>query len=263
MNHDDRNQVTLPTFNRHTGYLRSAAVIAGLSLVAVACSSNSSSGGTGVSTSASSASTSTVETTPDTVATTIAPTTTVPAPIIFTLRGDGLGPFDFGIAADEVIDALTTEFGAAASDESTEYTVGDGFGGFQTVDGEFGFAVPFGRTLCWAFEFCAEFGGVAAATEFVGWSYGEDSGSTLAATSGVTIGSRWSDFPAMNVHPGGCYSIGYGDIDDITLTLQSDDVAFTSFDDLGNYVEAVPPPEQVSVVFMEAGDIPAFLFGDC
>lgn len=255
--------MTPHTAIRQSFNLRIAAVLAGLSLVAVACSSSSSSGGTGVSTTASSASTSTVATTPDSVATTIATTTTVPAPIIFTLRGDGLGPFDFGIAADEVIDALTAEFGAAASDENREYTVDDGFGGFQTVDGEFGFVVPFGRTLCWAFEFCAEFGGATSATEFVGWSYGEDSGATLSSTSGVTMGSRWSDFPAINVHPGGCYSIGYGDIDGITLTLQSDEVAFTSFDDLGNYVESVPPPEQVSVVFMEAGDIPAVLFGDC
>jgi hypothetical protein len=257
MNHDDRNHMTR-TFN-----LRTVAALAGLSLVAVACSSSSSSGGTGVSTTAASASTSTVETTPDTTATTFAPTTTVPAPIIFTLRGDGIGPFDVGIAAGEVIDALTTEFGPASSDESAEYTVDDGFGGFQTVDGEFGFAFPFGRTLCWTFEFCAEFGGAASATEFVGWSYGEESGSTLSSTSGVTIGSRGNDYPAMNVHPGGCYSIGYGDIDGITLTLQSDDVQFTSFDGLGNYVEATPPLEQLTVVFMQAGDIPAFLFGDC
>ena len=258
--------MTLHSFNRHTGYLRSAALIAGLSLVAVACSS-SSSGGTGVSTTASEASTSTVETTPDTVGTTIAPTTTVPAPVIFTLRGDGLGEYGFGVfgfaGVSDLIDWITTEFGAPVSDESRDYPVDDGFGGFQTLDGEFGFVSPFGRTVCWGFEFCVEFGGPGAATEFVGWSYGEDSGLTLAATSGVTIGSRWSDFPAMTVDPGGCYSIGFGEIDFISLTLQSDDVAFTSFDDLGNYVENVPPPEQVSVVFMEAGDIPAFLFGDC
>lgn len=182
---------------------------------------------------------------------------------MFTLRGDGLGPFAFGIPTADVIDALTTAFGPASSDESTEYPIDDGFGSFQTADGEFGFVAPFGRTLCWAFEFCVEFGGSSAATDFVGWSYGEDSGTTLSSTSGVTIGSRWSDYPAMNVHSGGCYSIGYGDIEGITLTLQSDDVQFTSFDDLGNYVEAVPPPEQVSVVFMQGGDTPVFLFGDC
>lgn len=242
--------------------LRTVTIIAALSIMSVGCSSSSSSGGTGASTSASSASTSTVETTLDTVETTLAPTT-VPAPIVFTLRSDGIGPFPFGTAVSDLIDALTTAFGPASSDDSAEYPADDGFGGFQTVDGEFGYVAPFSRTVCWTFEFCAEFGGATEATEFLGWSYGEDSGLTLAATSGVTIGSRWSDFPAINVHSGGCYSIGTGDIDGITLTLQSDDVAFTSFDALGNYVEAVPPPEQVSVVFMEAGDIPAFLFGDC
>ncbi|MEQ1874164.1 MAG: hypothetical protein ABL953_10590 [Ilumatobacteraceae bacterium] len=249
--------------DRNNLRIRTAAIIAGLSILSAACSSEkSSSGGTGASTS-SSASTATVATTPDTVGTTIAPTTTVPAPLVFTLRGDGIGPFDLGIDNDDLIDALTTAFGAPSSDDFREYPVDDGFGGFQTVDGEFGFVVPFGRTLCWAFELCVELGGAEAATEFLGWSYGEGSGSTLSSTSGLTVGSRGNDYPAMNVHPGGCYSIGYGDIDGITLTLQSDDVQFTSFDDLGNYVEAVPPPEQLTVVFMQAGDIPAFLFGDC
>ena len=67
----------------------------------------------------------------------------------------------------------------------------------------------------------------------------------------------------MNVHPGGCYTIGSGDIDGIDLTVQSDEVEFGSFDDLGNYVEAVPPADQVTVVFMEAGENPISLLGDC
>ena len=57
---------------RNNANLRAFGVVASLSMLFVACSSEKSSGGT--STSSSSASTSTVDTTPDTVATTIAPT---------------------------------------------------------------------------------------------------------------------------------------------------------------------------------------------
>ena len=249
---------------RYNANICISSLIAGVSMLAAACSSTSTSGSSSTSSSSAAATTSTVGSTPDTVAETTSTTTTVPAPIVFTLRGDGIGPFDLGIASNDLIDAMTAQFGPASSDERQVYPDDDGFGGFQSADGEFGFAYPFGRTLCWAFQFCVEFGGADATTEvFAGWSYGEESGLTLASTSGVTIGSRWSDFPAMTVNPGGCYTVGYGDIDGVALTLQSDDVAFGSFDDDGNYVEAVPPPEQVAVTFMQTGDIPIFLFGDC
>jgi hypothetical protein len=183
---------------------------------------------------------------------------------VFTLRGDGIGPFDLGIAASVLIDAMTTQFGPASSDESAEYPTDDTFGGYTSADGETGFVSPFGRTVCWSFVFCAEFGGADASTlSFVGWTYGEESGATLASTSGVTIGSRWSDFPAMTVDSGGCYQSGSGSIDGITLTLLSDEIAFGSYDDSGNYIVAVPPPEQVAVTYMQTGDIPSFLSGDC
>ena len=191
------------------------------------------------------------------------PPTTVPAPIVFTLRGDGIGPFDFGVGVSDMIAALTTAFGSASSDETTEYPADDGFGGFQTTDGEIGFIAHFGREICWSIEFCAEFSGDASADFFTGWTYGESPGGTLASTSGVTIGSRWSDFPTMVVNAGGCYQSGSGSIDGIALTLLSDDVAFGTFDDLGNYIEAVPPAEQVSVSYMQTGSVPAFLSGDC
>ena len=244
--------------------IRVATAIAGLAMLAAACSSTSTSGSSSTSSSSSAATTSTVDSTPDTVADTTSTTTTVPAPIVLTLRGDGIGPFDLGVASSEVIDAMIAQFGPATFDERQEYPVDDGSGSYQSPDGEFAFAYPFGRSLCWASQFCAEFGGTDTTTEvFTGWSYSDESGLTLASTSGVTIGSRWSDFPAMNVNPGGCYIVGYGDIDGIALTLQSDDVAFGSFDDDGDYVETVPPPEQVAVTFMQTGDIPIHLLGDC
>lgn len=243
---------------------RRTALIAGLSLMIAACSSSSSSGGTGVSTSTD-LNTTTVETTPDTTAasTTAAPTT-VPAPIVFTLRGDGLGPFDLGVPAGDLIAALEPAFGPATSDDSVEYPVDDGAGGFQSTEGDVSFVAPFGRTMCWPGELCVQFSGADATTQtFVGWTYGDETDQTIVSSSGVTTGSLWSDFPAMVVDPGGCYTVGYGTIDGIHLTLQSSDVAFGSFDNLGNYVEAVPPADQVTVVYMETGDNPIFLFGDC
>ncbi|MCE9623379.1 MAG: hypothetical protein K8R99_13645 [Actinomycetia bacterium] len=248
----------------HTLFTRTATTIVGLALLAAACSSSKTSSATGVPTSESVASSTTVDTTPTTSAATTTPPTTVPAPIDFTLHGDGIGPFNLGIPADELIDAMTTQFGPASSDDSAEYPTVDTFGGYTSADGEVGFVAPFGRTVCWSFQFCADFGGADAATQsFVGWTYNEPAGTTLSSTSGVTIGSRWSDFPAMVVDSGGCYTVGSGTIDGITLTLMSDVVAFGSYDDLGNYVVAVPPADQVAVTSMQIGDSPSFLFGDC
>lgn len=233
-------------------------------LLIVACSSSSTSVGTGASTSIPSASTTTVATTPGTTLPATASTTTVPAPVDFTLRGDGIGPFDLGVPASELIDAFSAQFGPPTEDVAAEYPNDDASGGFLMDNGEVGFIAPFGRTVCWAFDFCADFGGNDATTLFLtGWTYGEDSGLTLTSTSGVTIGTRWSDVPAITVSPGGCYTVGYGTIDGIELTLLSDGVEFTTFDAAGNYIENTPPPEQVSVTSMQAGDIPIFLFGDC
>lgn len=244
--------------------LRAVTAIAGFSLLAAACTSSTTSSATGASTTEPAVSSTAVDTTPATTAATTVPPTTVPAPIVFTLRGDGIGPFDLGIGTSELIDALTSQFGPASSDDSADYPIVDAFGGYTSADGETGFVAPFGRTVCWSFQFCAELGGADAVNQtFVGWAYGENSGATLASTSGVTIGSRWSDFPTMAVDSGGCYTSGTGSIDGITLTLQSDVIAFGSFDDLGNYIVAVPPAEQVSVTYMQTGDIPSFLFGDC
>lgn len=261
LTHKELNQMT-----RHNCNLRAVAVIAGLSMLINACTSSSSSGGSTSSTGVSLPSTSTIETTPDTVpATTSSTSTTVPAPIVFTLRGDGIGPFDLGVPASDLIDAFSAQFGPATSDVTTEYPTDDGIGGFQSADGEFGFFKPVGRTLCWSMQFCAEFGGnEPAVLQFAGWTYAEDSAASLVSTSGVTIGTRWSDAPAtMSVAPGGCYSVGSGDVDGIILTLISDGEPFSSFDDAGNYIEGAPAREDVTVTFMQAGFVPAFLFGDC
>lgn len=242
--------------------------IAAVGVLMTACSSSSTSTSSGASTSAPTITTTTVATTPTTTvpATTTPPSTVpAPAPIVLTLRGDGIGPFDLGVAASEVIEAVTAQFGPPTSDLSLEYPDDDGFGGFQDVTGEFGFFAQIGRTVCWAIQFCAEFGNNdPTSLFFAGWTYGEESGVSLASTSGVTIGTRWSDGPpTMSVAAGGCYSVGNGDVDGILLTLLSEGDPFSSFDDLGNYIEGTPAPEDVTVTYMQAGQVPAFLFGDC
>lgn len=241
-------------------------MIAAVGVLITACSSTSTSTSTSASTSTPATTSTTVAAAPTTTtpATTIAPTT-VPAPVVLTLRGDGIGPFDFGVAASDVTDAITAQFGPATSDESLEYPADDGFGGFQDISGEFGYFAQYGRTVCWSIQFCAEFGANdPTALLFAGWTYSEESGASLASTSGVTIGTRWSEAPAtMSVFPGGCYSVGDGEVDGILLTLVSEGDLFSSFDDLGNYIEGTPAPQDVTVTYMRAGQVPAFLFGDC
>ena len=241
-------------------------MVATVGVLMTACSSSSTSTSSGASTLAPTTTTTTVAATPTTtVPATTSPPTTVPTPIVLTLRGDGIGPFDLDVAASEVIDAITAQFGPPTSDESREYPAGDGFGGFQDINGEFGFFAQFGRSVCWSIQFCAEFGSnEPTALLFAGWTYGEESGVSLASTSGVTIGTRWSEAPpTMSVSPGGCYSVGNGEVDGILLTLFSEGDPFSSFDDAGNYIEGTPAPEDVTVTFMQAGNLPAFLFGDC
>jgi len=191
-------------------------------------------------------------------------TTTEPAAVPLTLRSDGVGAFLLGDAATTVVAGLTSELGAPATDAVTEYPTAEGLGQYTTTDGEAGFVAPVGRSVCWNNEFCAEFGGVTGASmSFTGWSYRGTAATVLYSTSGATIGTRWSDLPAITVDEGGCYSVGSGQIDGIRLTLESSGEPFGSFDESGNYISNLPPPEQVTVIWMEAGEVPIFLYGDC
>ena len=247
--------------------MRKLLIVGTVGVLFTACSSSSTSTDTSAATSAPATSTTAVATIvpATTVPATTTPPTTVPAPTVLTLRGDGLGALDLGVPADEVINAVTAQFGSAVSDEVREYPADDGAGGFQDVTGEFGFFAQHGRTVCWSNQFCAEFGNSdPVSLFFAGWTYGGDPGLALATASGLTVGTRWSDALAtMTVYPGGCYSVGNGDTEGILLTLISEGDPFSSFDDLGNYVEGTPAPETVTVTFMQAGQVPAFLFGDC
>lgn len=224
-----------------------------------ASTSSSVSGGTTTTTVA--ASTTSVAASTTTSATTT--TTTEPAPVELVLRGDGIGAHNLGDEGQPVIDGLIAQLGAPATDESMEYPVADGLGQYTSTDGEMGFVAPAGRTVCWSIGFCAELGGAAGASmSFTGWSYREDTTGALHSTSGVTVGTRGDEAP-ITIFEGGCYSSGSGEVDGIRLTLQSDGVPFSSFDDSGNYISNMPPPADVTVVWMEAGENPVFLYGDC
>jgi hypothetical protein len=149
-------------------------------------------------------------------------------------------------------------------DEPVDYAVADGLGQYSTVDGELGFVSPRGRSVCWSIGFCGEFGGDTTGTmSFMGWSYSEDPTAVLQSTSGAMLGMRWSELPSLHAEAGGCYSIGSGGIDGIRLTLQSAGEPFGSFDDAGNYITNVPDPAAVTIISMETGDVPVFLYGDC
>ncbi|MGB8859772.1 MAG: hypothetical protein WCC60_10980, partial [Ilumatobacteraceae bacterium] len=196
--------------------------------------------------------------------TSLATTSTQSEPAAFVLRSDGLGSFDLGSDAADVIDGLGVQLGGPATDETTDYPAADGLGQYTTADGETGFGAPVGRTVCWMMNLCVHFGGASAASlSLTGWTYSNDQFGTLRSAAGVTIGTRWSDVPSIHVEPGGCYSVGSGDVDGIRVTLESSGEPFGSFDAAGNYVATLPAAADVTVIAMEAGSVPVFLYGDC
>lgn len=288
--HPSRQRSTVPTVRR---VALVAAAVAMTALVAAGCSSSPKVVGAGRD--AASASTSTTATTlagptttaagttlPDATTTTVVastvapstlpPTTTPPAtlppttvpmgPVV--LRGDGLGSFAFGTPYGVVASGLSTQL-AVESDVAVEFPVASEYG-FESADASRVFTSPYARLACWADgggdHVCASFGGAdPAGLRLVGWSY---TGRTLRSTLGVTNGSLWSEFPAMlEVGAAGCYSETSGSIEGIFLVLESSGAPFSSYDDLGNIVPSYPDPTGVSVRWMEAGDNPHDLEGDC
>jgi hypothetical protein len=244
--------------------LKKLSLISVLTLVA-GCSSGAST---------SSGSTTTADSTTTVVATTVAlttvpattvPATTVPAttttvaPAPLLLREDGLGPFDFGAAPTPVIDAITAQLGAPATDAVLRYDdlsrVGDGI--YLSLVGPYYYALryPVGRTACWTGDFCAEFGGASDATlNFIGWSYSGPAG-MMASSANLTIGARWSDFPSMSVFAT-CYTTGGGTHTGMGLVVDAGTWDWLVDDGTGNYVPNLPDPSVTRVVFMEAGERP-------
>lgn len=253
--------------NMGTAVLSVAVSIALLS----ACSDSKSVGETSVTSTTTAALPVDSVATTDAATTTIAatttsadPTTTVAEVADLVLRQGGVGDFDLGAGAEGVVQGLSDELGPALIDVTVDYPTADGLGVYTTAEGDVGFVAPIGRTVCWSVNLCAEFGGGSVASmSFTGWTYANDPAATLSSENGGSIGVTWSDLPELDVDDGGCYSVGSGTIDGISATLESSGDPFGSFDDAGNYVIAVPSPADVTIIAMQAGSTPNFLYGDC
>lgn len=210
-------------------------------------------------------------TTPTTVAettTTEAATTTTAPPLTaadLVVRADGIGPLVFGAPAEVSIAVFNGVLGAPIVDESTTYPNQPTPGQFESVEGDYGFAHPFERLVCYDNGLCATFGGAAAdRLAFVGWELVAGNPPPLLTAAGVTVGSRWADFTGvMTVEKGGCYSTGYGQTAGVNMVLESSGEWFDKVDDAGNHSAGNPDPADVTVVGLNAGNLRIFLFGDC
>jgi hypothetical protein len=194
------------------------------------------------------------------------PPTTEPAttPDDLELDFDGVLPFSFGENDVEVVAGLTSLLGAPTSDVSTDYPTADE-GNFLDAAGEESYVFPHGRRVCYDNSLCVQFG--AGATEtllFTGWTLTTDAAPALTTANGITVGSSWADHvDEIIIGEGGCYSVGYGDSEGVTVVLQSAGEPFLSFADDGSAIVGEPDPADVTVIEMSAGQSPIFVFADC
>jgi len=191
------------------------------------------------------------------IATTAAPTT-VPAPQPLTLRGNGLGEFDFGRPALDVVRGVLLP---VVLDRSPVFALDPGSGLYISADGLEYFSVQFAREVCWddgaLATLCAIFGGVdPAGLLFLGWNYSAPPGSVgaLFSASGVTINVLASAVPAIPVPPGACYSFTTVTVDDISINLQTSGEEFGTYAADGTYTPLVPIPASARVTYMNAGE---------
>ncbi|MEQ1873531.1 MAG: hypothetical protein ABL953_07375 [Ilumatobacteraceae bacterium] len=223
-------------------------------------------------------STTSPETAPVVTASTVTPTTepeptspptTEPTTGELYLRGDGLGNFDFGVPPSELIAAITELLGRPFHDEVTLYTEEDPAdpGWYRVPLGLDSFRYPVGRTTCWVGTFCVYFAGAEPQTKFVGWEYWGPTGA-FRTVDGLTLGSRWSDFPSMDARPL-CYIKGFGSYNDISLELEAWELrsgthfAWITTTADGGFETHSPDPAKTSVYLMYAGQRPVVLWDDC
>jgi hypothetical protein len=184
-------------------------------------------------------------------------------PADLVLRPSGIGPFDFGaISTADFIAAVTPALGAPSGLTSDTYPTAVG-SRFENAD-ELAFAFPFSDTACFANALCAHFGGASAADlDLVGYVQDENA-AALATASGVTSGSVWASYSGViTVEEGGCFSIGYGRADGVGIVVQSSGIPFIDIQPDGTFVTQVPPQAAVSVLSLNSGDQPIFIFADC
>lgn len=195
------------------------------------------------------------------------PTTAPPAPAApddLVLAFDGVLPFRFGDHDIDVMAGLEPVLGPPVSDAVVEYPIAsEGF--FLDENQEISYISPVGRSACFANDLCLEFGSGSGDTLiFTAWSMFRAADPTLATGTGLAVGSPLADHvDAVAIDEGGCFSIGYGTSEGIDVTLQSDGEPFASVSDTGEFVQGDPDPAQVTIVGLEAGEAPTFLFADC
>jgi hypothetical protein len=214
-------------------------------------------------------------TTTEAVATTVAVTIAGPALTAadLVLSADGLGPLMFGDADDSTIYALASALGDPSSDGSLAYPAPLAGGWFDSADGDWFFAHPFGREVCFdEAQLCASFGGSSADDlAFVGWELGGRSLEALSVpfstADGVTIGSTLADFEAvMSLSEVGCYTLGYGDTGGIDVRFEATTGALFDLpfpDPASTEVFERPSPDVIVVERLSAGDRQYFNGGDC
>ncbi len=210
---------------------------------------------------------------PITAAPTLAPTT-VPAPTTTIaprafLRSDGLGPFDFGDSAGEVLTGMP--LGTVLSDDVHSFPTDDGDSFFESLDGTSFFTHASERTVCWddgvGGHLCAYFGGADEISQaLVGWEYSSTAGvGPLFSASGATINILVSAVPLPPV-VGECYGFSFSEIDGISLNLQApSNETFGTYHDDGTYTLNVPAPA-AWISLLRTGDQPEFFGngeGDC
>ncbi len=168
----------------------------------------------------------------------------------------GMASFTLGDA--ETVRYIGSALGDPTSDTYRSYPVLQSTSPYyETADGLYAFDYLESREVCWDNEFCVTFGGqTVAELAFVGWdqSTADEATAALSTPSGVTIGSRGSDFPdAIWVGGGGCSSYGSGTADEMRVELVSDGVPFGEFGPRGEYIANTPPLSAVTVVGLHGG----------
>lgn len=201
----------------------------------------------------------------DTSSTTIATTTTV-AEIDFTLRPQGIGPFNFNRSYSTVAAALFNEFGATEASDSTyelDVPTADPSARDQSPSIQTGFVAAYSRELCWD-GFCMVFGGVEEPEVFTGWFLFNET--QLALANGLTIGTRLNDSALDDFvfvrREAVCENIAVGLVDGITVVVRSEVGPFPDFTVVGTGKNTVANPSSVVVTWMEVGFVPQYLGGD-
>ena len=258
---------------------RTVAAVASLLLIA-GCSSNSSSGATTTSVAPATTETPPTIAAPTPEATTTEEVTSTTNHLVkkFVLRSDGLDEFDFGVSPETMIEALTTEFGAAEQ-QDTEYPIenaldSDSYGTDDELTTLYEF--PFGRTLCWDFGFCVQLGGIDpdSPSTFTGWTYSDDRtqpvptplGWHLNAVDGLTIGMSLVEDPVylMNFlyRAVECEEIAVGEVSGFTLELLSIHGPFPDFTVVGYGPDNIDDRKAVVITQINSGTLPHYTGGD-